>query len=254
MRGIFFVGITASLLAGCGSSTYTADMSFAKATGLGYWNSGLLPVGRLYLWDTHTNRLTQISDAIAFVQEPATEPPTNLNSTNVQGIAVEGSVGSDAVKTAVSAEVGRQVTFEAKGAVRQRYGSIYTALGNAYAKEASDGDVDTHWSVREATRPKSGLYYVLISGIIRANETTLSQKGLNGSDNVADVTVSVPGIGKPISVKIVNGASIGCSGTGSACFFEATVLKPYINENRRLDFQPARNVDLKPLSAALRNL
>jgi len=253
MRRIVAIGLGAALLAGCQTNTYTADMSFAKAPGLGYWNSGLLPAGRLYLWDTRSNKLTIITDSVEFVQEPSREPPTNLSSTNVQGIAVEGSFGSNAIKTAVSAEVGRQVEFNAQGAVRERYGSIYTALSNAYIKDASSGDVDTHWSVADATRPKSGLYYVLISGVVRANDTSLSHKGLK-DNNVASVTVTVPGLGKPLSVNVINGAKIGCSGVGSACFFEATVLKPYINANRRLDFKPARDVNLKPLSDALRDL
>ncbi|SHG03401.1 hypothetical protein SAMN02745157_3416 [Kaistia soli DSM 19436] len=255
MHRIAAISLVAGLLAGCQTPPlYTADMSFAKATGLGYWNTGLLPVGRLYLWDTKNNRLTLIADDIPLAKRPTAEPKTELSSTNVQGIAVEGSFGSDAIKTAVTAEVGRQVAFTAKGAVREQYASIYTGLARAYSDAVAAGeDVDTHWSVTDATRPNSGLYYLIISGVVRADQTSLTQKGLK-DENIANISVSVPGLGKPVALKVVNGNAVGCNGPSAACFFEATVLKPYINANRRLDFAPARDVDVKLLPGAFRGV
>ncbi len=255
MHRIALLVAAASAMAGCQSSpVYTADLSFSKAPGLGYWNTGLLPAGRLYLWDTHQNRLTLISDSVELTKQNSGEPPTALTSSNIQGISVEGSFGSSEIKSAVTAEVGRQIEFQAEGVVRERYGSIYTGLAKAYAAEIAEGnDVATHWSIADATRAGSGLYYVVISGIVRADKTSVTQKGLK-DNTMADITVTVPGSNNSISLKVINGNTISCAGASSSCFFELTVLKPYINAQKRLDFAPARDADLTQLPSALRGL
>lgn len=246
-----FAYVAICVLAGC--SQYSADLSFARAPGLGYRNAGLFPPGRLYLFDSTTATLTKLADDIPLRQIPIADPPTTLTSTNIRGIALNGTFGSPQAKLGVAAEIGSKVAFVAERAQREKYSSVYTALTEAYKGGLAAGeDMKSRWYVDDVTRRNSGLYYVVINEIVRTDRTSLSTGGPSGSQ-IASISVTPPGM-PPISVSVTDSKLVECSGSASPCFFDATVISPYKNEQGNLDFKVARNVNVDLLSEAFRKL
>jgi len=243
--------LAAILLASC-ADTYTANLEFARATGLGYRNVGLFTVGSLYLWDSEQNTLILLDDNVPLVPRPSTEEPTLIVSTEVRGISVVGRGVTPANEASAELAVGRQVQFRAEGAVRERYSSVYTGLSSTYVAQLAAGDdVRTRWRVDDASRLDSPLRYVVITGLVRADLTRTIIGGID-SESAGTFRVSVPELGS-INVQFTNAQSSECAGDQAPCFFEVTVLKPYIGESGTLQYQPVP-ADLDRLSDAFRTL
>jgi hypothetical protein len=240
-------------LGGC-AQYYSADLSFARVPGLGFRNAGLYTPGYLFLWDARQNKLTKLQEDIFLAKQPRTDPPTDLNQTNIRGISITGEFGSSAEKVSAEINLGQKIEFRAEQAVRERYQSVYTALAQAYTEGNARGEDMSHrWYVKDVTHRGSGLYYVIITGIVRANKTTISYAGEEGPE-IGSVSVTVPGKLGTIKVNVKNSNVAECSGKASPCFFDVMVVAPFINNSGRLDFESARNINKDKLSAAFRSL
>lgn len=252
MRVLFGLAL-AALCAGCHHSDFGADLSFSRSAGLGYRNAGLFNPGTLYLYDQNAATLTRLSDDIQLQRNAGSQVPTTLTSTRIDGIALSGTFPSELVKSEVAAAVGTKVSFVAENAIRDDYAKIYTALGEAYTVGAAAGeDMLGRWYVREVARQR-GKYYVIVSSIVRADRAALSVGGVK-DDNVADISVSIPGLATPVKVAVTHGRAVNCSGKAAPCFFGVSVLKPYFGPGGRLNFRDGRGVDQNRLSEALRKL
>ena len=250
---VWFGLILAALCAGCQQGDFGADLSFSRSAGLGYRNAGLFNPGTLYLFDQNTATLTRLSDDIPLRRRPSEAAPTTLASTRTDGIGLTGSFPSAAVKAEVALAIGTKITFVAENAVRDDYNQVYTGLAEAYRSGVAAGeDIKGRWYVDEVVGQR-GKYYVVVSGIVRADRASLAVGGMTG-DNIADVSVSVPGIATPVKVGITRGRSVDCSGKSAPCFFSVSVIKPYYGPERRLAFREGRGLDLDRLSEALRKL
>ena len=249
-----FILVVLTCLSAAACNPYTADLSFARAPGLGYRNAGLFSAGRLYLFDQSSGRLTKLADDIPLEKKAGDSTPAMLSSSSVRGIALNGDFGSAEAKASVRLSLGSKIAFSAERATREEYGSIYTGLSKAYSAGIAQGqDMRAQWYVSDAVKKDSGLYYVVISEIVRADKTTLSVGGIDGG-NVADVSISVPGKPGAIKVSLTDSKLVECSGQSAPCFFEVSVVKPYLDDEKKLAFLPARNADLDLLSDAFRNL
>ncbi|MCX5493839.1 hypothetical protein OSH11_03895 [Kaistia dalseonensis] len=249
MRNLLIAALCVGSLSGC----YIADMKFVEVKELGYRNNARYEAGYLFLWDTRSNKLVQLADDIPLTAKPNREPPATIVASDIQGIQIEGGTGSEATKIAIAAEVGRSLQFKAENLIRERYDSVYTGLTAAYLEGQARGEnLRERWYVSDATKPRSPYYYVVITGVIRTDKTVLTTAGANGTDSVASVSVTAPGLGVPVKVAIRNGSSYECSGKSAACFFKVTILKPYINEKGGLDYKPALNADVSKLPEAFR--
>ena len=193
MRPSAVLLLAAGLLGGC--SQYTADLSYVRASGLGYRNAALYTAGYLFLWDTSTNQLTQLETSIPLQKAPSSEAPTTLTSTSVSGISIGGSFGTGLEKITAEAALSRKVAFTAENAVRENYEHTYTGLSQAYnAGIAAGEDMRQRWYVDEAIAAGSPYRYVLVVGLVRASNATASVGGKSGNE-IGSVDVDVPGMG-----------------------------------------------------------
>ncbi|HWJ71768.1 MAG TPA: hypothetical protein VNX29_01250 [Kaistia sp.] len=264
MRKFLTIALCLGPLSGCvqpvgPQSQLTANLSYVRAGNIGFANSGLLPAGYLYLWDTDDNSLRLLSKTIPLSPKDIAAAPATIVSSGVTGVTVDGSFGGTGVtKTAISAAVGQKIEFRAENAVRQDYNpTTITALVSAYRDGQAQGeDLYGQWFVAEATRPKSHLFYVIIDSIVLAEKTRIAQTGVKGDNDVASVSVSVPGLTKPVVVAIQNGAFAECFGKDKAtgCFFSVQVYKPYLSgPDKLLNFRAASNPKPEGLVQAFRN-
>ncbi|HEV2552132.1 MAG TPA: hypothetical protein VGV17_00070 [Bosea sp. (in: a-proteobacteria)] len=252
MRSLICLAL-AALCAGCHHSDFCADLSFSRSAGLGYRNAGLFNPGTLYLFDQSSATLTRLSDDIPLQKRASDAAPATLTSTRIDGIALTGSFPNEAVKTAIAAAVGTKVAFTAENAVRDDYQSVYTGLAQAYRAGMDAGeDMKGRWFVDEVVAQR-GKFYVVVTGIVRADKASLSVGGIK-DDNVVDVSVSVPGLATPVKVAVTHGRAVNCSGKSAPCFFSVSVIKPYLGPEKRLSFREGRGVDIDRLSEALRKL
>lgn len=262
MRRILTIGLCLGPLSGCipwakPQPQLTANLSYVRTGSVGFANSGLVLPGYLYVWNTKKNTLELISKDIPLTPKQITAAPTTLVSSGVVGVTVDGSFGGTGVtKTAISAAVGRKIEFRAENAVRQDFSpSTVEALVTAYREGQARGqDLRSQWLVAEATQPKSHLLYVVVDSVVLADKARIAQTGVKGDDSVASVTVSVPGLTKPIVVAIENGAVTECGGTASGCFFSVQVYRPYLaGPDNLLNFRVASIPKPEDLVQAFRN-
>jgi len=242
------------LLSGCSKSeNFVADLSYVRASGLGYRNAALYTAGYLFLWDTGSNRLSELENNIPLERITATENPTTLKSTSISGVSIEGNFGTADQKVAAEAAFSKKVEFTAENALREKYKSTITGLATAYKAGVDAGeDMRGRWYVAEATTPKSRLRYVLVTGLVRAGKATVSVGGKSGTE-VGKLSISVPNAGE-IKVGVDRGSLVDCSGQSAPCFFEPTVLKPYVAENGNLNFRVDSGASREQLSAAFQKM
>jgi hypothetical protein len=232
MRRVLIATLAAAL-AGCSSTDFSTDLSYVRASGLGYRNAALYSAGYLFLWNMEANSLTVLENGI---------PLEKLDA-----------FAAGPQRVAAEAALSRKIAFTAESAVREKYRSIYTGLSAAYVRGLAAGeDMRSRWYVDEATAPNSPYRYVLITGLVRADRATATVGGKSGSE-IGSIGVEVPGLGS-IYVGIDSGAAAECSGNKAPCFFDATVLQPYIASDGNLNFRPAMGTDADALSEALRKL
>ena len=253
MRAVIWI-VGALLLAGCQqTANHSADLSFSRAPGLGYRNAGLFSPGRMYLFDQASGTLTRLSDDIVLERQEGSTVPTTLSATNISGIALSGAFPSAAAKVEAAVAIGSKVSFVAEKAVRERYSSVYTGLAKAYTDGTAAGqDMKGQWYV-DTVIADPNQFYVVVTDIVKADKTSLSVGGLT-NDNVVDVSVTVPGLPAPLKIAVSNGRLVECSGNASPCFFNVSVVRPYIGPNKLLAFRAATNFKGDALSEAFRKL
>lgn len=232
-------------------TSYRADLGFAHTTQLGYRNTGLVSAGDLWIWDTSSNELTFLESDLQFERQESTRL-ASYRTDRVRGISVAGDFGSEDQKAAVEAAVGRRLQFEVDNAVRDKYGPIYDAVSDRYRSGLASGeDMRGRWYVDRATEEGSGLYYVLVRSVVRADRAQIKVGGAE-DESIATLSVRLPGDVRPVSVDLVNAATAECSGESAPCFFDVSVLEPFLNSNGNLDFRTVLGVDEDRLSEALR--
>lgn len=243
----------AMISAGCQTSDFSADLSYARGAGLGYRNAGLLDPGTLYVYDQNTATLQQLTQEVRLTKKPATEAPTTLRSSRVEGVVLTGSFPSDLVKGEVAAAIGTKVSFYAENAVRDDYTGVFTALADAYTAGAAAGDdMLGRWRVRDVVRQR-GKYYVVVNKFVRADKASISVGGLQ-NDKVAELSLTVPGFATPIKVSVTQANAVDCSGKASPCFFDVSVIKPYFGPSGKLNFRDGEDVDRARLTEAIAKL
>lgn len=227
-------------LVGCNGTTPTAravlDLDYAN-TSLGFRNSGALSAGRLLLWDQQEQTLVTLQSDIALATLPPTSP-VNLEASSVQGVTVSASVSlTDEAQAAIASEVRNNVSFVVQDAVRLNSTRIYSGLSNAYEQLTASGvNAFAAWRVADATGSPDRFKYVLLIDEIRASSETLSYE--NSSTNSASFSI-IDRVSGEIRVEIPSNSTAECSGENVTCYFNASVIRAFINENGNLDYSPA---------------
>lgn len=254
MRQLSVTTVLLVLLSGCSNTTdYVADLSYVRAPGLGYRNAALYTAGYLFLWDTRANTLSVLESDIPLQKIAPSEAPTTLKSTATSGVSIQGSFGSAAERIAAEAALSKRVELTAENAVREKYSSTITGLSRAYVNGLNAGeDMRQRWYVDDAVRANSPLRYVLVTGLVRATKATVAVGGKSGNE-IGKVAITVPSIGE-LKVGVDRGSVADCSGASAPCFFEPTVLKPYLAPNGNLNFRVDSGASREKLSAALKEL
>lgn len=261
MRTIAFAAVL--LLTACaggpgGAPTVNVNMSYSNAGGFGTQNAGDFRPGSMFIWNVATNDM-QFVDTLALTPRGEQVLPGDRQSSSVAGVGITGIPASLSGKEGlVSASVAAQSAFSAKGAYRQDYGNVQTAL-SAYvgAMLARGDDPDLTF------RPRDPDYrVVVIRSVLRAEDSSLRIGGTDASDpnSVARVALNSP-VGEIASVNVRAGTSTTCGAPGAAaddrpvCFFNVVVYKPrYFEGNPRLQWDPNAGYPAEQLPRAFRGL
>lgn len=238
MKRLLFV--LAFALVGCMDTPPTTrailDLDYAS-TSLGFRNSGALSAGRLLLWDQQDQTLVTLQSDIALSTLPPTTP-VKLEASSVQGVTVSASVKlTDEAQAAIASEVRSNVAFEVKDAVRLNSTRVYDGLSSAYRDLTASGvNAFAAWRVADATENPDRYKYVLLVDEIRASSENITYQ--NSSTSSASFTI-VDSINGDIRVEIPSNSTAKCSGENVTCYFNASVIRAFINDTGNLDYSPA---------------
>jgi len=230
----------------------TVDMSYANGSGLGFENSGLLLPGQLYIWDTEANTLAQI-DVLA-LPDPVFGPRTDLVASSTSGFVLNVSGPIPGALDDLSADLGRQLVFSAKGAARQSFRDPLAALTRYARSRHEDGvDIDALLGTREDNHR-----LVLIDSVLRVQERSAQIGNAEADAGNLDVTVA----GVSVRLRVIAGRQVACRATDPAvateslpaCFFSVRVIDPfYPGPETALQWRPVA-YDAARLAAAFRKL
>ncbi len=238
------------LIAGCGSTTVTPSFDYA-ATSLGVYNSGLLNVGQLFVWDTKKNTLTRL-DEIPFPTEPGSKTqPTTLFASNISSISFNAGLDA-AVKASASAAIRDNVSIQVQNGSREEYRSTITLISNEIVRKRSAGeDVDRNWLLKQATQKGSKLVYILVRGVVISDKAELvTKKTASGK-----LELTLPSKkGGNTTVDLSKESFASCTGAKSPCFLSFQVLRPYINDRGNYDFEPVSGVSNTRIGDLLKTL
>ncbi|MBY5651791.1 hypothetical protein [Rhizobium leguminosarum] len=238
------------LIAGCTSATVIPSFDYASTT-LGVYNSGLLNVGQLFVWDTKANTLTRL-DEVPFPSHPSNKSiPTTLIASKISSVSF--NVGLDAtVKASASAAIKDNVSIEVQNGSREEYGSTITLISNEIVRKRNAGeDVDRAWLLKPAAQPGSALAYVLVRGIVISDKAQLVARNSVGGK----LQLEVPGKkGATATIDLSKESLASCAGSKSPCFLSFQVLRAYINERGNYDFEPVRGVSNTQIGDLLKTL
>lgn len=239
-----------SLVSGCKSDTINPSFDYAS-TSLGVYNSGLLNVGQLFIWDTKANTITRL-DEIPFPAEPSSRTaPTTMVASNISSVSF--SAGLDAaVKANASAAIRDNVSIQVRNGSREEYRSTITLISNEInRKKSANEDVDTSWLLSRAVQENSGLLYILVRGLVTSDQAELNAKNTSGGQ----LSLVVPGgKGGSVTIDLSKEALASCVGPRSPCFLSFQVLKAYINARGNYDFEPVRGVTNSQIANLLKAL
>lgn len=244
------ISLLTTALLGCQSQVITPSFEYAS-TSLGVYNSGLLNVGQLFVWDTRDNTLTRL-DEIPFPSTPTSKTnPTTLVASNISSVGFSAGVDS-AVKVTASAAIRDNVSIQVQNGSREEYGSTITLLSNEINRKKSAGeDVDTGWLLRKAAEPDSSLRYILIRGMVISDKAELLAKNTGGGELVL---VIPGGKGGKAKVDLSKEALASCTGPRSPCFLSFRVLKAYYNASGNYDFEPVPGVSTSQVADLLKTM
>ncbi|WP_457811341.1 hypothetical protein [Sinorhizobium meliloti] len=237
-------------LLGCQSDVIRPSFEYAS-TSLGVYNSGLLNVGQLFLWDARENTLTRL-DEIPFPDTPTSKTsPTTLVASNISSVAFSAGIDS-AVKANASAAIRDNVSIQVQNGSREEYRSTISLIANEINRKKSSGeDVDNGWLLRRAAEPDSELRYIIIRGLVTSDKAELVAKNTAGGE----LALIIPGAkGGNLKVDLSKEALASCTGSRSPCFLSFQVLKAFINQNGNYDFEPVRGVPASRIGDLLKTL
>ncbi|MDX1245398.1 hypothetical protein GOL91_03520 [Sinorhizobium medicae] len=250
MKNNFYIFLIALGLTGCQSQIIRPTFEYAS-TSLGVYNSGLLNVGQLFVWDMRENTLTRL-DEIPFPSTPTSKTtPTTLVASNIS--SVEFSAGIDsAVKANASAAIRDNVSIQVQNGSREEYRSTISLLANEINRKKAVGeDVDNGWLLRRAAENGSYLRYVIIRGLVTSDKAELIAKNTSGGE----LALVIPGgKGGNVKVDLSKEALASCTGSSSPCFLSFQVLKAYYNTNGNYDFEPVRGVRTSQIADLLKTM
>ncbi|MBY3329006.1 hypothetical protein HFN88_05210 [Rhizobium laguerreae] len=250
MNRILLTTCITAILTGCTSSVVRPSFDYA-ATSLGVYNSGLLNVGQLFVWDTETSTLTRL-DEVPFPPAPTTRTnPTTLHASNISSLSFTAGIDST-VKANASAAIKENLSIRVQNGSREEYlntiGLLATEINR---RKAANEDVDRSWLLSQAAQQGSSLRYILVRGLVTSDKAELMAQNSSG----AELSLIVPG-GKGGTTKIdLSGEALAsCSGSRSPCFLSLQVFQAYINESGNYDFEPVRGVATSQIADLLKSL
>ncbi|MDW9738322.1 hypothetical protein GOC00_25945 [Sinorhizobium meliloti] len=250
MKKNLMIAVIASALLGCQSNVIAPSFEYAS-TSLGVYNSGLLNVGQLLVWDARENSLTRL-DEIPFPDTPASKTnPTTLVASNISSVSFSAGIDS-AVKASASAAIRDNVSIQVQNGSREEYRSTISLLANEInRKKAAGEDVDTGWLLRRATETDSQLRYILVRGLVTSDKAELVAKNTAGGE----LALVIPGgKGGNVKVDLSKEALASCTGSRSPCFLSFQVLRAFINQNGNYDFEPVRGVTMSQIADLLKTM
>lgn len=204
--------------------TVTADYRFSNASGFGTQNSGFISPGTLFVWNISTNELDAIDVLeLTLSKQNAGRTLGTQSSTGVSAVDFIG-VPVDLVESVnlLSVHIGASSRYEVVDAHREDYISTITALSDYVTSLVSSGvnaDLIFH--------PRNDAYrIVLVDGVLRARQSTLSLAGadLTNADRVVRVTVGTP-VGNVGALDVRMAAETAC-GLGKP---QGTVGRQYVS-------------------------
>lgn len=238
------------LMGGCQSQVITPSFEYA-ATSLGVYNSGLLTVGQLFVWDTNGGTLTRL-DEVPFPDRPTTlTGPTSLMATQVSSLRFGGGI-SAVVQANAAAAIENNVAIRVENGTREEYRNTIGLIAQEIVRRKSAGeDVGTAWLLDRAVGPGSGLRYVIVSGLVRSDRAELALSNVRSGElklQIAD------GRGGNAVIDLSRSSLSSCVGAGSPCFVSFVVLDPFINERGNYDFRPVTGVPGRQIGDLLKTL
>ncbi|MQV32040.1 hypothetical protein GHK47_02755 [Sinorhizobium meliloti] len=250
MKKFFILTVANQMLLGCQSDVIRPSFDYAS-TSLGVYNSGLLNVGQLFVWDMRENTLTRL-DEIPFPDTPTSKTnPTTLVASNISSVGFSAGIDS-AVKANASAAIRENVSIQVNSGSREEYRATISLLSNEINRKKAFGeDVDNSWLLRRSAEPDSQLRYILVRGLVTSDKAELVAKNTAGGE----LALVIPGgKGGNVKVDLSKEALASCTGSRSPCFLSFQVLKPFINENGNYDFEPVRGVPASKIGDLLKTL
>ncbi|MBY3198225.1 hypothetical protein [Rhizobium laguerreae] len=248
MRKLNAVIVCLSLMYGCQNSTITPSFDYAS-TNLGVYNSGLLNVGQLFVWDTKSNTLTRL-DEVPFPAQPSSRTsPTTLVASNISSVSFTAALDA-AVKASAAAAIRNNVSITVLNASREEYRSTISLVSNEInRKKSANEDIDNSWLLKRASAQNSGLLYVLVRGLVTSDKAELNAKNSKGGK----LSITVPGgKGGSAEIDLSKETLASCTGTRSPCFLSFQVLRAFLNDKGNYDFEPVSGVNGKVISEMLK--
>lgn len=248
MRNLQIAITCLALVSGCQSSSLTPNFDYAS-TNLGIYNSGLLNVGQLFIWDTGSNSLTRL-DEVPFPPEPSSRtPPTTLVASNISSVSFTAGLDA-AVKASASAAIRDNVSITVLNGSREEYRSTISLISNEINRRRSaNEDVDNSWLLKRAAAQNSGLRYVIVRGLVTSDKAELNAKNSRGGK----LSITVPGgKGGSAEIDLSKESLASCTGARSPCFLSFLVLRAFYNEKGNYDFEPVPGVTGTVISELLK--
>ncbi|MCM5555260.1 hypothetical protein [Pleomorphomonas sp. NRK KF1] len=247
MKTILSTICALTLVTGC--STVVPHFDY-PATSLGVYNSGLIEVGQLFLWDMKANTLTQL-DPIPFPATPSTSGPTTMVASKISSISFDAGVTAT-VKANASAAIRNNVSIKASNAVNRTYSSVITAISKEIVRKRNEGeDVDGGWLLEQAAKPNSGLAYLIVRGVIVSDKAELL--ATNTAEGKLELTVPGDKGGKA-TIDLSREKLASCTGKESPCFINFQAYRAYINKDKNYGFALIPNVSTEKVADLLKTL
>jgi len=206
------------------------DISHAKTTE-GYINSSSENIGILYLYNTQTNRLSELAQ-IDLKSKKEVSQFSHRRAKKLSGIGISGAI-DQTITLSLAGKIQNEFYIDLRDYRRTKYANTFNDLAQNIRQRIAQGeDIRESWSLKEAAMPNSPLRHVLAYSTIyakRAKFSHINNRELNSSLTIEDVN------GTPISLSYqdITNAFEEFNGTASPVLLRYHVIKTRIQSNEQ---------------------
>jgi|GEM_PF-1865457 len=178
---LYLLSISFLALSGCvtpptPTKTYQVniDISHAKTTE-GHINSSSENIGVLYLYNTQSNRLSELAH-IDLKSKKDVSHFSSKRAKKLSGIGIAGNIDKG-VSLAILGKIQNEFYIDLKEYLRTKYSNTFSDLAqNIRDRVALGEDIHESWSLKDAAKPHSPLRHVLAYSTIMAKSAKFMHK------------------------------------------------------------------------------